>query len=367
MALTPDRDAVLQALDRVRDPESGAGLVRAGLVRGLSLSAGRATFMLEVEASKAAVYAPVRAEAEAALARVKGVEQASVALTVEGPTAPARAQLSPDAIHQTRSKAPVPDSRPAHVRRVVAVASGKGGVGKSTVAINLACAMAQQGWRVGLLDADVYGPSAPTMLGLAAAPEFGADKKMIPESVWGLKAMSIGVLVGAGQALVWRGPMASQALTQMLNETRWGTEAEPLDVLVVDLPPGTGDVHLTLVQRTIIDGVVIVSTPQESALADVRRGVAMFQKVGTRVLGLVENMAYFRDSSGVEAPIFGRGGARLEAERLGVAFLGEIPLEIALREGGDLGRPVASADPQGATAHLFGEIAGRVVQAIERA
>ena len=250
---------------------------------------------------------------------------------------------------------------PAYVRTVVAVASGKGGVGKSTVAVNLACALAQEGLSVGLLDADVYGPSAPTMLGISGAPEYGEDKKMVPNAAWGLKAMSIGLLMNADQAMVWRGPMASQALNQMLHETRWGTAEAPLDVLVVDLPPGTGDIQLTLVQRTKLDGAVIVSTPQEVALADARRAVAMFGKTATPVLGLVENMAYFPDpSSGQPIPIFGRGGARQEAERLGLACLGEIPIDMALREGGDEGRPLAATEPESASAQAFKGVAQAV-------
>ncbi len=291
-------------------------------------------------------------------------------LTAEsrGSPAPARsAKLSEAAVNQTRAKAPVPQGRPAHVRKVIAVASGKGGVGKSTVAVNLACALAAQGLNAGLLDADVYGPSAPTMLGVSDAPEYGEDKKLVPKAAWGLKMMSIGLLVGADQAMIWRGPMATQALSQMLGETRWGTEEAPLDVLVVDLPPGTGDVQLTLVQRTKLDGVVVVSTPQEVALADARRAVRMFGKLPdpAPILGVVENMAYFADSSGAEIPIFGRGGAKAEAERLGVPFLGEVPIELAIREGGDAGRPIVAADANSAGAKAFAAIASAVRKRLE--
>lgn len=365
MPATPDRDAVLAALDTVTDPKSGLGLNRAGLVRGLALGPGRAGFMLEVSRADAELYGPVRRAAEAVLIAVEGVDQAQVVLTADsGPPAhphgqrPARgARLSNEAMSQARP-APVPAGRPEHVKAVIAVASGKGGVGKSTVAVNLACALAAEGLSVGLLDADVYGPSAPTMLGISGAPEYGQDKKMVPKSAWGLKAMSIGLLMGADQAMVWRGPMASQALTQMLGESRWGTEGQPLDVLVVDLPPGTGDIQLTLVQKTKLDGAVIVSTPQEVALADARRAVAMFGKTGTPVLGLIENMAYFPDpSTGEPIPIFGRGGARAEAERLGVECLGEIPIDMALREGADTGQPLIATQPEGKTAQAFKSIA----------
>ena len=366
---TPDRDAVLAALERVIDPKTGQGLNTAGLVRGLVLGAGRAGFMLEVPRGDAEAYAPVRKAAEDALKVVPGVEQAQVVLTAE--SAPARtasrgAKLSNEAVEQGRPKAPVPQGRPEHVRKVIAVASGKGGVGKSTVAVNLACALAGLGLRIGLLDADVYGPSAPTMLGLSGAPEYGPDKKMVPKDAWGLKAMSIGLLVDPDQAMVWRGPMASQALGQMLGETRWGTEEAPLDILVVDLPPGTGDVQLTLVQRTVLDGAVIVSTPQEVALADARRGVRMFEKVGTPVLGLVENMAFFPDpSTGDPIPIFGRGGARAEAERLGVAFLCELPLDMDLRKGADAGRPLVATDRENPTSQVFAGVARTVRQALD--
>jgi ATP-binding protein involved in chromosome partitioning len=367
MTKTPDRDAVIAALDGVSDPKSGLGLHRAGLVKGLAIGPGRAGFMLEVARADAELYAPVRQAAEQALLALDGMDQAQVVLTAEGaPARPARgARLSDEALSQGRPRAPVPEGRPAHVRAVIAIASGKGGVGKSTVAVNLACAFSALGLRTGLLDADVYGPSAPTMLGLSGRPDYGPDKKMVPKLAWGLKAMSIGLIVDPDQAMIWRGPMASQALGQMLNETRWGTEEEPLDILVVDLPPGTGDVQLTLVQRTKLDGVVIVSTPQEVALADARRAAVMFEKVHTPVFGLIENMAFFRDSAGAEIPIFGRGGARAEAVRLKLAFLGEIPIDMALREGADAGRPLAATHPESATAQAFLDIAAQVRERLE--
>lgn len=339
------------------------------MVRGLAIGPGRVGFMLEVAAEDAALYAPVREAAEAALKSLPGVSEARVVLTAEsGPSkgpAPSHgkagraASLSPQATAPGRP-APVPAGRPAHVKRVIAVASGKGGVGKSTVAVNLACAFARLGLRAGLLDADVYGPSAPLMLGLQGAPEYGEDEKIIPIEAWGLKAMSIGLLVNADRAMIWRGPMASRALTQMLTGTRWGTEAEPLDVLVVDLPPGTGDLHLELVQKTVLDGAVIVSTPQEMALIDARRAVAMFGKFQTPVpvLGIIENMAYFSAPGTDEPiPIFGRGGAKAEAEKLGVPFLGEIPIDMALREAGDSGRPLVATAPASATGLAFQKIA----------
>ena len=329
----------------------------SGLAKGLTVAEDRAGFALEVPRADVALYAPVRDAAEAALKAMPGMARVSVILTTE--TAPAGAPkrtagLSPAAVAQTRAKAPVPTDRPAHVRRVLAIASGKGGVGKSTVAVNLAAALAARGLSVGILDADVYGPSLPTMLGLAGKPGY-EDGAMVPHEAFGMKAMSVGLLTSAGDAMIWRGPMASQALTQMLTQTRWGTEAAPLDVLVVDLPPGTGDVQLTLIQKTPLDGAVIVSTPQEVALADARRAHALFQKVNVATLGLIENMS---------GDIFGRGGAESEAGRLGVPYLGDLPLTAAVREGGDAGRPVVIADPQGDIAVRFATFAETVAEAL---
>lgn len=351
-----DKSAVLSVLDTVIDPKSGQGLATAGLVQGLVTGDDRAGFVLEVPATDTALYAPVRDAAEAALKAMPGMARVSIVLTAEAVVAPARrtAGLSKAATDQGRPKAPVPTERPAHVRRVLAVASGKGGVGKSTVAVNLAAALTARGLSVGLLDADVYGPSAPTMLGLSGQPAY-EDGAIVPHVAHGLKAMSVGLLTKADDAMIWRGPMASQAITQMLTQTRWGTEAAPLDVLVVDLPPGTGDVQLTLIQKTPLDGAVIVSTPQEVALADARRAHTLFQKVGVPTLGLIENMS---------GDVFGRGGAEAEAGRLGVAFLGELPLDAAVRVAGDAGRPLIDSAPGSDTARAFADIAGRVVEAL---
>ncbi len=360
-----DRTAVLAALEAVIDPKSGKPLFEAGLVQGLVVAGDRAGFVIEVPAGETGLYAPVRDAAEAALAAIPGMSRVSVVLTAEAVPARRTASLSPQARDQSRTRAPVATERPARVRRVIGVASGKGGVGKSTVAVNLACALAARGLRIGLLDADVYGPSLPTMLGVSGKPAF-EDGALIPHQAFALKVMSMGLLTKAEDAMIWRGPMASQALTQMLTQTRWGTEAEPMDILVVDLPPGTGDVHLTLVQKTLLDGMVIVSTPQEVALADARRAHTMFEKVGAKTLGLIENMSGFPDPvTGDLISIFGHGGARDEAERLGVSFLGDLPLSQALREGGDAGRPLVAVEPDGDMAQRFGAVAAAVVEKLD--
>jgi ATP-binding protein involved in chromosome partitioning len=379
----PDRTAILTALDAVIDPKSGKGLTSAGLVRGLVLRGGRAAFMLEVAPADIDAYRRVRDQAEAVLAEIDGVEIAQVVLTSElqapstaqfkvaprrappssdrgalpEPPAARRARIAEDP--QAQLHPMVDAEKPRHVAKVIAVASGKGGVGKSTVSVNLAAAFAKLGKRVGLLDADIYGPSAPTMLGVDGDPTFDEEKRLNPMEAWGVKVMSIGFIVEPGTANIWRGPMASSALRSLMN-SNWGTEAEPLDVLVIDLPPGTGDIQLTLVQKLKMDGVVIVSTPQEIALIDARRAAQMFEKTGAPILGVVENMAYFADSSGARIPIFGTGGARAEAERLGVPLLAEIPIEVALREACDAGKPLVATTPDSPAAQAFLELARKL-------
>jgi ATP-binding protein involved in chromosome partitioning len=363
---TPDRAAILAVLDTVRDPKSGLGLVSAGLVQALMLRPGRAGFMMEVAQADADLYAATRDAAEAALRAAPGVERAQVVLTTATVRVRRGARMTPDAQAQL---APQPTSgamRPAHVRHVIAVASGKGGVGKSTVAVNLACAMGLLGRKVGLLDADVYGPSVPRMTGVDADPEMTPDKKLRPLKAWGLKIMSIGLLVDEASPMIWRGPMASSAVNQMLNDVAWGEADDPLDVLVIDMPPGTGDIQLTIAQRVALSGAVVVSTPQAVALIDVRRGISMFEKTRTPILGVVENMAYFPDpATGAPIPIFGRGGAQETAKTLGAPFLGEIPIEMALREACDAGAPLVMQGAVGPASQAFLSIAATVLAAVE--
>jgi ATP-binding protein involved in chromosome partitioning len=362
----PDKDQVLAALEGVRDPKSGQGLVSAGLVQGLMIGEGRAGFMLEVPAQDAPLYAPVREAAERALKAVPGVEKAQVVLTAAARAAgPGVTRVRKGAqVHEDPRTQPKgqPSAPLEHVRRVIAVVSGKGGVGKSTVAVNLACALAQSGASVGLLDCDVYGPSVPRMMGVDEQPAF-EDGKLTPLVAWGLKLMSIGFIVDEGRAMIWRGPMATSAVRQMIRDVRWGTAAAPLDLLVVDMPPGTGDIQLTLFSDFKVDGAVIVSTPQEIALIDARRAAAMLEKLGTPVLGVIENMAYFPDpATGARIPIFGQGGAAAEARRLGVPLLAEIPIDIGLRAGGDEGRPLTAAEPDNPVSRAFAEAAAKLAR-----
>lgn len=330
-----NRLALLQErLDAIEDPLTGKGLFTSGRILGLEAGGdGKVSFTIEAPPEAVARYVPLRDRAEAAARALPGVKSVMAVLTA----------------HEGKPQA----GGIARVKHVIAVASAKGGVGKSTVAVNLACAFASLGLKTGLLDLDVYGPSAPTLLGVRQKPESGPDKTILPIDAWGLKTMSIGYLVDAASAMVWRGAMATSAVRQMIDEVVWGE----LDVLVLDMPPGTGDVQLTLVQRVPLAGAIIVSTPQEMALADVRRGIAMFEKTRAPVLGIIENMAYFETPDGQRTHIFGEGGARRTAEQSGAPFLGEIPIDIALRESSDAGRPLVATAPEHALTQRFREIA----------
>jgi ATP-binding protein involved in chromosome partitioning len=371
-AARPTADALRECLRAVTDPRSGRDIVAAGLVDSLEARDGLVHLALRADRDAAAAMEPVRAAAQAALSRQPGVVNATAVLTAHRTAAvPAPAPRSPPAPH---SHAPAPGGGPAGkgaakapllpgVKHIIAVASGKGGVGKSTTAVNLAVALAQQGHSVGLLDADIYGPSLPRMLGLSAKPEL-RDGSMVPLRAWGLLAMSIGFLVDPDTAMIWRGPMVMGALEQMMGQVHWGA----LDVLVVDMPPGTGDAQLTMAQRVSLSGAVIVSTPQDIALIDARRGVRMFEKTLVPVLGLIENMSTFCcPNCGHTTELFGHGGARLEAEALGIPFLGEVPLLLDIRVTADAGTPITAAAPDSPAAKAFAAIAARVWDGLQGA
>jgi ATP-binding protein involved in chromosome partitioning len=340
---------VRRALAAVRDPLTGRDVVEAGMVEGLVARDGMVQFAITVPRERARDCEPLRAAAEQAAAAVPGVLAATVVLTAHRAEAPA-AKPAP--------KAPAgqgPMLLP-EVGAIVAVASGKGGVGKSTTAVNLAVALATQGLRVGLLDADIYGPSLPQMLGTRERPR-AEGQRIIPLKRWGLTAMSIGFLVDEETAMVWRGPMVMGALEQLMGQVEWGA----LDIMVVDMPPGTGDAQLTMSQRVPLAGAVIVSTPQDVALIDARRGVRMFEKVGVPVLGLIENMSFHCcPNCGHREDLFGHGGARQEATRLGVEFLGELPLKRAIRAMADAGTPIVAARPETEEAQTYQRIATRL-------
>jgi ATP-binding protein involved in chromosome partitioning len=361
MSNAPSQDSLRDALRDIADPASGRDIVTAGLVEAIEVRGGLVHVSLLTDRARAPRMEPVRAAVEAHLARQPGVKNATVVLTAHTQKAAPAAPQPPAHGHGHAHGAAQGHAQPkpqllADVRAIVAVASGKGGVGKSTVAVNLAVALTQLGLRVGLLDADIYGPSLPRMLGLARKPEVRGDR-MLPLPAWGLKAMSIGFLVEEETPMIWRGPMVMGALEQMMGQVEWGA----LDIMIVDMPPGTGDAQLTMAQRVALAGAVIVSTPQDIALLDARRGVKMFERTRVPVLGLVENMSYYCcPNCGHRAEIFGHGGARAEAHRLGTEFLGEVPLLIDIRTASDAGTPIVAAAPESEAARAFAAIAARV-------
>ena len=355
---------VMDALARVKSPRGGA-LTSANVLSPIAINDGKVFFSINVDAAEARAWESVRAQAESAVRALPGVTTAMIALTAErkpGATPPRGAPGVPPASSHRPPHSPAgsPMARQAEIpgiAAVIAVASGKGGVGKSTTALNLALGLRDLGLRVGLLDADIYGPSVPRLTGIREKPELNDERKMIPIERFGLSIMSIGFLVDEETAMIWRGPMVMSALTQMLRDVVWGR----LDVLVVDMPPGTGDAQLTLAQNVPLKGAIIVSTPQDLSLIDARRGLAMFKKVNVPVLGIVENMSYFQcPQCGTRSDIFGHGGARHEAERLGVPFLGEIPLHMAIRETSDPGNPVVVSEPDGPHAAIYRAVAAQV-------
>jgi len=355
MALT--KSEVLASLERVASPD-GLALPQTGALSDIVVSDGKVFFSITVDSAAVNAWEPVRKRAEAAVKALPGVTSVMVALTAERAAGSARRQPG------ATSPAAAAAAQRAHgivgvpgVDAIIAVASGKGGVGKSTTAVNLALGLRDLGLQVGVLDADIYGPSMPKLFAIKGRPQTRGGTRLIPMDGYGLKVMSIGFLIEEETPMIWRGPMVISALTQMLREVEWGE----LDVMVVDMPPGTGDAQLTMAQQVPLRGAVIVSTPQDLALIDARRGIAMFRRVDVPVLGIVENMSYFLcPECGKRSDIFGHGGARHEAERLGVPFLGEVPLRMEIREKSDAGLPVVATEPDGPDAEIYRGIAARV-------
>ena len=355
--MAPESAKISQVLSQLVLPDGGDPVTR-DMVRALSVEGGHVRFVIEAESPEAArTLESLRVEAERRVAELPGVERVSAVLTAHNSAAPQQDAPPPNlkiGRHPTGHEGPKPVSG---VDRILAVASGKGGVGKSTVASNLAVALARQGRRVGLLDADVYGPSQPRMMGIAQRPGSPDGKTIIPLQAHGVTMMSIGLMVDPDQAIVWRGPMLMGALQQMLGQVQWGK----LDALIVDLPPGTGDVQLTLCQRTRLTGALVVSTPQDVALLDARKAIDMFEKLKTPILGLIENMStYICPECGHEAHIFGHGGVADEAKRLNMPFLGALPIDLDTRLAGDGGTPIAAGD--GPVAESYAQLAKRLVE-----
>jgi ATP-binding protein involved in chromosome partitioning len=355
------RSDVLAALDQVIDPVSGRSVVQQDMVQGLVVRDGHVGFALEVDAARGRGAEPLRAAVEAAAKAVPGVLSVTAVLTAH--------EGAPSHAHG-HDHTPRPASQPQGpqgvegVSHIIAVASGKGGVGKSTVAVNLALSLARLGLKVGLLDADIYGPSVPRLLDVTRKPDTADGKRIVPIEKYGIKAMSLGFIIREDEAAIWRGPMVQSALMQFLNQVNWA----PLDVLVLDMPPGTGDAQLTITQRVALTGAVIVSTPQDIALIDARKAIAMFQKVKVPILGMIENMSVFVcPGCGEQHSIFGHGGAKATAESYGAPFLGEIPLVPKIRELSDKGTPISVTEPEGPEAAAFLGVAQKVAASLETA
>lgn len=343
--------SVMEALRTVKYPGYSRDIVSFGLVKGVQIDGGAVGVLLELSTPNPEIGNQIADAAKAALRdQIEGITDAHVQVQVPTSTSAVSATPANTGVAQ-RNRMP-------GVRRVVAVASGKGGVGKSTCSVNLACALARAGLRVGLLDCDIYGPSIPLMMGIQERPTLTDDERLVPPVRHGVKLMSMGFLIDPEQAVIWRGPMIQKTIHQFINQVAWGD----LDYLLVDLPPGTGDAQLSLCQSVPLDGGVIITTPQEASLGVVRKGMSLFEKVQVPILGIVENMSGFRLADGTRVDIFGHGGGRLEAERKGVTFLGEIPLVVAIREGGDRGEPVVVADPMGEAARAFSAVAAGLQQ-----
>ena len=352
--MTLNRDTVLGVLKTVADPVSGKDIHAAGVMRALTVENGVVRFVMEIDPTKAKQYEAVRQEAEQRVRNLDGCSDVSIVLTAHEDKKP------PDLKPNKRPERKGPERIPG-VAHVIAVASGKGGVGKSTVSANIACALAAQGKKVGLLDADVYGPSQPRMLGVSGRPSSPDGKTILPLRNHGVTMMSLGLMTNEDQAVVWRGPMLMGALQQMLMQVQWGA----LDILIVDLPPGTGDVQLSLAQKTQLSGAVIVSTPQDVALLDARKGIDMFKQLNTPLLGMIENMStHVCSNCGHQEHIFGNGGVASEAKKLGIPLLAEIPLSLDIRVAADGGVPIVVGQPDSAQAKAFHRVAEQVVERV---
>ena len=382
--MTVTKTQVLDELRRVKGPDLERNIVELGLVSEILIKDGRVYFSITVPAARAEELEPLRKAAEQVVGGISGVSGVTAVLTAEAPrgTAAAAKPNGGNVAEHTRvsearargaagdggAKAPRAATGVAGVKHLVAVASGKGGVGKSTTAVNLALGFIANGLKAGILDADIYGPSQPRLLGLSGQPsQMPNGNTLRPMEAYGLKAMSMGFLVDEGTPVVWRGPMLVQALNQMLRDVAWSVDGD-LDVLVIDMPPGTGDVQLSMAQQVPLSGAIIVSTPQDLALIDARKGLNMFRKVDVPVLGIIENMSYFICTKcGERHEIFGHGGAKNEAEKLGLPFLGGIPLDIDIRSRSDAGQPITATDPGSIHAQTFRELAARVWSEIDAA
>ncbi len=350
---------ILDALRTIQDPDKGQDIVSLNMVTGLVSKSGNIGFTIEVDAERGPKLEPVRKAAEEVVKAIPGVLSVTVVLTAPTVvlTAPTAAAAPPQQPSQPQDSKQQPVKLLEDIGAVIAVASGKGGVGKSTTAVNLALAFCQKGLKTAILDADIYGPSLPLMLGITEKPDSPDGKTLMPIEKYGLKCMSIGFMVPADTPMIWRGPMVMGALEQMMGDVKWGE----IDVLIIDMPPGTGDAQLTMAQRVALAGSVIVSTPQDLALLDARKGLNMFKRVEVPVFGIIENMSYFLcPHCGERSEIFTHGGAKDAAAQMEVDFLGEVPLEMAIREGSDTGRPIVASSPDSPQAKSYHEIADRL-------
>src|SRR5215475_14488735 len=380
MSSTPTRDQILERLRRVKGPDLEGNIVDLGLVSEILLKDSHVSFSITVAAERARELEPMRQAAEKLVRDMQGISAVAAVLTAEKPQGSSAAprggpRAESPRVREARARAAAQPPPPAaaagrHVievegiKHMIAVASGKGGVGKSTTAVNLALGLRAIGLEAGILDADIYGPSQPRLLGLSGRPQVTKGNALRPMQGHGLKAMSMGFLVDEGTPIIWRGPMVVSALTQMLRDVEWGN----LDVLVIDMPPGTGDVQLTMAQQVPLSGAIIVSTPQDLALIDARKGLNMFRKVDVPVLGIIENMSYFIcPTCGERSHIFGHGGAEAEAQKLAIPFLGGVPLHMDIRATSDEGRPIVASSPDSVHAQIFRAIATKAWSELESA